>query len=125
MSAVRLLISATSDKLDLEKKQYVTLRQQMTEEETAFQSEKNEFDIYVRQRGLADSIRRFQQQLNKTISDIQEDEQNIKEIGRELRKLPNKKEVEEKYIAIMAISELLKKQETSITKRSPAPRRLT
>ena len=95
---IRLLISATSDKLDLEKKQYVTLRQQMTEEETAFQSEKNEFDIYVRQRGLADSIRRFQQQLNKTISDIQEDEQNIKEISKELRKLPNKNEVEEKYI---------------------------
>lgn len=95
---IRLLISATSDKLDLEKKQYVTLRQQMTEEETAFQSEKNEFDIYVRQRGLADSIRRFQQQLSKTISDIQEDEKNIKEISKELRKLPNKKEVEEKYI---------------------------
>lgn len=70
----------------------------MAEEETAFQSEKNEFDIYVRQRGLADSIRRFQQQLSKTISDIQEDEQNIKEISKELRKLPNKKEVEEKYI---------------------------
>ena len=34
----------------------------------------------------------------RQISDIQEDEQNIKEISKELRKLPNKKEVEEKYI---------------------------
>ena len=100
MSGEQNLYENTRDLLlyNLEKKQYVTLRQQMAEEETAFQSEKNEFDIYVRQRGLADSIRRFQQQLSKTISDIQEDEQNIKEISKELRKLPNKKEVEEKYI---------------------------
>ena len=100
MSGEQDLYENTRDLLlyNLEKKQYVTLRQQMAEEETAFQSEKNEFDIYVRQRGLADSIRRFQQQLSKTISDIQEDEQNIKEISKELRKLPNKKEVEEKYI---------------------------
>lgn len=55
-------------------------------------------DNHVGKSSLADSIRRFQQQLNKTISDIQEDEQNIKEISKELRKLPNKKEVEEKYI---------------------------
>ena len=100
MSGEQDLYENTRDLLlyNLEKKQYVTLRQQMAEEETAFQSEKNEFDIYVRQRGLADSIRRFQQQLSKTISDMQEDEQNIKEISKELRKLPNKKEVEEKYI---------------------------
>lgn len=100
MSGEQDLYENTRDLLlyNLEEKQYVTLRQQMAEEETAFQSEKNEFDIYVRQRGLADSIRRFQQQLSKTISDMQEDEQNIKEISKELRKLPNKKEVEEKYI---------------------------
>ena len=76
----------------------------MTKEETAFQSEINEFDIYVRQRGLADSIRRFQQQLSKTISDMQEDEKNIKEIGKELRKLPNKKEFEEKYIEYVRLN---------------------
>lgn len=76
----------------------------MMKEETAFQSEINEFDIYVRQRGLADSIRRFQQQLSKTISDMQEDEKNIKEIGKELRKLPNKKEVEEKYIEYVRLN---------------------
>ena len=106
MSGEQDLYENTRDLLlyNLEKKQYVTLRQQMAEEETAFQSEKNEFDIYVRQRGLADSIRRFQQQLSKTISDIQEDEQNIKEISKELRKLPNKKEVEEKYIEYVRLN---------------------
>ncbi len=37
---IRLLVNSTSDKLDLGKERYVSLRQQMAEEETAFQSEK-------------------------------------------------------------------------------------
>ena len=101
---IRLLVNSTSDKLDLGKERYVSLRQQMAEEETAFQSEKNVFDIYVRQRGLADSIRRFQQQLSKTISDMQEIDQNTREISKELRKLPNKKEVEERYIEYVRLN---------------------
>lgn len=101
---ISLLISTTLEKLNFEKSQYVSLGKQMKEEETAFQSGKNEFDIYVRQRGLADSVRRFQQQLNKTASDIQEIEQNIKEISKELRKMPNKKEVGEKYVEYVRLN---------------------
>mgnify|MGYP000044830610 FL=1 len=101
---IRLLVNSTSDKLDLGKERYVSLRQQMAEEETAFQSEKNVFDIYVRQRGLADSTRRFQQQLSKTISDMQQIDQNTREISKELRKLPNKKEVEERYIEYVRLN---------------------
>lgn len=101
---IQLLIDSVSDKLALAKEQYVTLRQQMREEESAFQAEKNEFDIYVRQRGLAASVRRFQKQLDETAVEVQEIEQKIKEINKELRKLPNRKEVEEKYIECVRLN---------------------
>lgn len=95
---IQLLIDSVSTKLDVAKNQYVTLRQEMAEEEAAFKAEKNEFDIYVRQCGLAASIRRFQKQTEDIALEILEINQKIKDITKELRKLPNKKEVEEKYI---------------------------
>lgn len=95
---IQLLIDRVSEKLGLAKEQYVSLRQQMKDEELSFQAEKNEFDIYVRQRGLAASIRRFQERLDEAIIETQEINQQIKGINKELKKRPNKKEVEEKYI---------------------------
>lgn len=101
---IQLLIDTVSDRLSLAKEQYVTLRQQMQEEESAFQVEKNEFDIYIRQRGLAASVRRFQKQLDDAAVEMQEIDRKIKEINKELRKLPNRKEVEEKYIEYVRLN---------------------
>lgn len=95
---IQLLIDNASEKLDFAKERYVSLRQQMKEEELSFQVEKNEFDVYVRQRGLTASVRRFQKQLDEAVIETQEISQQIKDINKELNKLPNKKEVEEKYI---------------------------
>ena len=101
---IHLLIDSVSDKLSLAKERYVSLKQQMLEEESAYKAEKNEFDIYIRQRGLAASVRRFQKQLDNTATETQEIDQQIKEINKELRKLPNRKEVEEKYIECVRIN---------------------
>lgn len=101
---IQLLVDSVSEKLRITKERYVSLRKQMREEESAFQVEKNEFDIYVRQRGLAASVRRFQKQLDEATVEIQEINQHIKEINKELRKLPNRKEVEEKYIECVRLN---------------------
>lgn len=76
----------------------------MRDEEVAYQAEKNEFDIYVRQRGLATSVRRFQKQLDEAAVEYQETDQQIKEINKVLQKLPNRKEVEEKYIECVRLN---------------------
>lgn len=101
---IQLLIDSVSDKLSVAKERYVSLKQQMQEEESAYKAEKNEFDIYIRQRGLAASVRRFQKQLNNAAAETQEIDKQIKEISKELRKLPNRKEVEEKYIECVRLN---------------------
>lgn len=101
---IQLMIDSVSGKLGLAKERYVSLRQQMREEERAFQAEKNEFDIYVRQRGLAASIRRFQKEFDHAAVEAKEITQQIKGITKELKKLPNKKEVEEKYIEYVRLN---------------------
>ena len=101
---IQLLIDTVSEKLNSAKERYIYIRKQMTEEEVAFRAEKNEFDIYVRQRGLAGSVRRFRNQLDETAIETQEIIQQIKDINKELKKLPNKKEVEEKYIECVRLN---------------------
>lgn len=101
---IQLLIDSVSGKLRVAKDRYISLRQELQAEESAFQAEKDEFDIYVRQRGLAASVRRFQKQLEETAIEAKEIEQQIKEIATELRKLPNRKEVEDKYIEYVRLN---------------------
>ena len=47
---------------------------------------------------------RFQKQLDRTTLEIQKIEEDLKEINKELRKLPNKKEVEEKYVEYVRLN---------------------
>ncbi len=101
---IQLLIDSVSDKLGLAKERYVSLSRRMREEESAFQVEQNEFDIYIRQRGLTASVRRFQKQLDEVVVETREINQHIKEISKELRNLPNREEVEEKYIECVRLN---------------------
>lgn len=95
---IELLIGSISQKLEMAKTQYVKLQNQLKEEEQAYKVEKSTFDVYIRQRGLKSSIDRFQGQLGYVVENSKNITQQISEITRELKKLPNKKEVEEKYV---------------------------
>ena len=101
---IQLIIDSIVKKLDSAKEQYVSLMQQLRQEETAYRSEKDEFDVYIRQRGLRDSVRRFSIELGKIKIETEEISAEIKEINREINRLPNKKEVEEKYIEFVRLN---------------------
>ena len=95
---VQLLIESLSEKLRVEKKNYVELNHQLESNEKIFDEEKNEYNTYLRQRGLRESIRRFQNQLTENIRQGYDLDQEAKKIKKELSKLPTEKQVEEKYI---------------------------
>lgn len=101
---IQLLIDSINQKLSLAKEHYVNLMRQLKTEETAFQTEKNAFSVYIRQRGLSDSIRRFTDELGKTHAEISDISIQIKEINKAINKLPNKNEVEEKYIEYVRLN---------------------
>lgn len=101
---IQLIIDSVTAKLTESKENYVLLMEQLKREETAFSAKKNEFDIYVRQRGLQDSIRRFSDELGKIQSEGATISADIKEISKKLRKLPDKKEVEKKYIEFVRLN---------------------
>lgn len=101
---IQLLIDSINQKLSITKEHYVSLMSQLKTEETAFRNEKDAFNVYVRQRGLSDSIRRFTYELGKAQAETSDISMQIKEINKEINKLPNKKEVEEKYIEYVRLN---------------------
>ena len=101
---IQLIINSVEEKLIFAKEHYVALMAELKREEEAFRTEKDEFDLYVRQRGLRDSVRRFSEDLSKVRIENTEIVAEIKEIDKELRNLPNKKDVEEKYIEFVRIN---------------------
>lgn len=101
---IQLIIDSVTAKLSASKELYVSLMGELKQQETAFSSKKNEFDIYVRQRGLQDSMRRFSDKLGTIRAEGVNISAEIKKISKELCKLPNKKEVEEKYIEYVRIN---------------------
>ena len=101
---IQLIIDSVTAKLSESKERYVSLMRKLKQEETAFSSERDEFDIYVRQRGLQDSIRRFSDELGKAKDEDVNISAEIQKINKGLSKLPNKKEVEDKYIEYVRIN---------------------
>lgn len=100
---IQLIIDSVSQKLAFAKEHYVSLMEELKREE-AFHAEEDEFELYVRWRGLQDSVRRFSGDLNRVRIRNAEIIAEIEEINKEIRRLPNKKDVEGKYIECVRLN---------------------
>lgn len=101
---IQLIIDSIVEELDRHKNQYVELMAALEEQENVFDESQDAYKVYVRQRGLKDSLTHFSQQLSYNSLKQSEYTDAIKKINKELRKLPNKKEVEEKYIEYVRLN---------------------
>lgn len=95
---IEQIISSIASELEKYKESYVSLMDELKQQEQAYDEKQDSYEVYLRQRGLQDSVRHFTEQLGENVYEQEEHGSEIKEIDKELRKLPNKKEVEENYI---------------------------
>lgn len=91
---IQLIIDSISVELGIHKEKYVELMEELEAQEKAFDETQDSYEVYIRQRGLKDSLNHFSSQLGDNVYEQRQCENQIKEIDKELRKLPNKKEVE-------------------------------
>ena len=74
---IEQIISSIASELEQYKENYVNLMEELKQQEQAYDEKQDSYEVYLRQRGLQDSVKHFTEQLGK---------------------LPNKKEIEENYI---------------------------
>lgn len=101
---IQLIIKSISEELQRHKDRYVELMKMLEEQEKVYDESQDAYEVYVRQRGLKDSLKHFLKQLSDNASEQSGFGTEIKKIEKELRKLPNKKEVEEKYIEYVRLN---------------------
>lgn len=101
---IELIIDSILQELDRYKNQYVELMTELEEQEQAFDESQDTYKVYVRQRGLKDSITHFSQQLSCNLNKRSDYEETLKKIAKEIRKLPNKKDVEEQYVEYVRLN---------------------
>ena len=95
---IEQIISSIASELEKYKENYVNLMDELKQQEQAYDEKQDSYEVYLRQRGLQDSVRHFTEQLGENVYEQEEHGKEIKKINKEIRKLPNKKEVEENYI---------------------------
>jgi hypothetical protein len=92
------VISSVTAELEKEKIKYIEMMARLKNLEVVFDTENDGFDIYVRQRGMKESLNKFNEQLKENRSHQSEIQNELKKLRKELKALPNQKEVEEKYV---------------------------
>lgn len=101
---IQLIVDSILGDLEKNQKRYVDLMKALKEQENAFDESQDAYEVYVRQRGLKESLNHFMKQLSDNMSEQSGKLDEIKVINKELKKLPNKKEVEEKYIEFVRLN---------------------
>lgn len=101
---IQLIIKSISEELENYKDRYVELMKVLEEQEKVYDESQDAYEVYVRQRGLKDSLKHFLKQLSDNAFEQSGYGTEVKKIEKELRKLPNKKEVEEKYIEYVRLN---------------------
>lgn len=92
------VIISIRDDLQKEKQQYITLTKKLNNLETAYSNEEDEFDLYIRHRGISESVDKLNTRLGKNQKEQSDIRKALKDIAKELKSFPSKKEVESKYI---------------------------
>ena len=92
------VIISIRDDLQKEKQQYITLTKKLNNLETAYSNKEDEFDLYIRHRGISESVVKLNTRLGKNQKEQSDSRKALKDIAKELKSFPSKKEVESKYI---------------------------
>ncbi len=95
---IELIVSNIRTELETQEKQYVSLMEQLKEREKVYDESQDAYDAYLRHRGLKDTVRKYSLELADNRIKQSECEDEIKEINKELKKVPDKKDVELSYV---------------------------
>lgn len=90
-------IEKLESELKIKKEEYISLQKQLKNEEVISVDDKNNYERYLTQRGLEKTINSLNIKYQETIIQKNEILNTIKAINKQLKELPNKEEIEEKY----------------------------
>ncbi len=98
LQQIRFIISALEKSLDAEQGRYVSLMEQLRHEEQLASGAHDEYETYVKQRGLMTTISRMHETIGEATASQDAYKAENKELNKDLKDLPKKKEIDERYV---------------------------
>ncbi|MCY1714016.1 hypothetical protein [Caproiciproducens galactitolivorans] len=98
LQQIRFIIDSIEKSLTGEQERYVELMSQLSKEEQTTSQAHDEYETYVKQRGLTTTISRMHQTIGGATASQDAYKSENRELNKDLRNLPNKKEVDQRYI---------------------------
>lgn len=95
---IELIVDNIKKELISQEEQYIKLMANLKEEEHIYDESQDEYEVYLRHRGLKETLIKYQNDLGYNRTAQAEIENNIKKIDKELKKQPDKKIIEKVYI---------------------------
>lgn len=95
---IKFIINNIKDELSTQEQIYVELLNQLKEKETVYDESQNAYNAYLRHMGLRETLQKYQLELEENRSNQSDFELKIKEINKELKKIPDKSDIEQIYI---------------------------
>ena len=98
---IELIVSNIRAELKSQEERYVELMAKLKEQEKVYDETQDAYDAYLRHRGLKDTVRKYSLELAENRIKQSDCEDEIKDINKELQKVPDKKEIEQTYIGFV------------------------
>lgn len=95
---IELIVNNIKTELKTQEERYVGLMAKLKKMERVYDESQDAYDAYLRHRGLKNAIRKYSVELDNNRIKQSEHEDEIKDINKELKKAPDKKEIEQTYI---------------------------
>lgn len=99
LAQIQLIVNNIRAELEVQKNRYVTLMADLKKHERAYDETREAYDSYLRQRGLKDTLRKLQKEFDTIVFEQLKRKEEISKIKKELRIIPDKKEIEDHYIS--------------------------
>lgn len=98
---IELIVSNIRSELKTQEDRYVELMAKLKRQEKVYDESQEAYEAYLRQRGLKETVRKYSLELAQNRIEQSDREDEINEINKELKKVPDKKEIEQTYISFV------------------------
>lgn len=95
---IELIVNNINMELQVQKQRYIELMTKLKEQEKIYDESHDVYEDYLRLRGLKETVRKYNIEIVKNRIEQVDCDNEIKEINKELVKVPDKSEIEQTYI---------------------------
>lgn len=98
---IELIVSNIRGELQTQEQRYVELMVKLKDQEMIYDESQDAYETYLRHRGLKETVRKYSLELAQNRNEQSDREDEVKNINKELQKIPDKKEIEQTYISFV------------------------